>query len=233
MSTSNQIVAQAHVPLIYVGSEPRVDSRIIAQSLGNEHAHLIRLLTDHEADFEEFGIIRFENGEISGRGRPIRFALLNEDQCYLLLTYSRNSEKAREAKRALVHAFRQARDATTSHPSQDLSPLDLFRQMLTAYEAQQNRLELLEGSQVELEARFDDQPISAHSEKRNHIQRLVQELGAATGGGKNVGLAYRRYGAAFGLPGKFDMLKVSDYPAAVKLLEQWLQDAKRDYGLFN
>ena len=43
-------------------------------------------------------------------GRPVSFALLNEDQCCLLLTYSRNTPPARALKVGLVKAFREARE---------------------------------------------------------------------------------------------------------------------------
>ena len=39
----------------------------------------------------------------------MKFALLNEDQAYLLLTYSRNTARVRELKVRLVKAFRDAR----------------------------------------------------------------------------------------------------------------------------
>src|SRR5690606_5591455 len=44
-----------------------------------------------------------------GAGQPEKYALLNEDQAYLLLTYSRNTKRVRETKIALVQAFRRAR----------------------------------------------------------------------------------------------------------------------------
>lgn len=89
--------------------EPRVDSRLLAKYLGNQHQHVRELLTDYADDFRELGILRFETGEIRGRGQPERYVLLNEDQAYLLLTYSRNTKRARELKVRLVKAFREAR----------------------------------------------------------------------------------------------------------------------------
>lgn len=68
------------------------------------------MIKKYAADFRQFGILRFETGVISGRGQPEQFALLNEDQCYLLLTYSRNSAMVRALNINLVKAFREARD---------------------------------------------------------------------------------------------------------------------------
>ena len=97
--------------LCAVKSEPRIDSRLLAQHLGNQHQHVRELLTGYVDDFRELGILRFQTGEIRGRGQPERYALLNEDQAYLLLTYSRNTRRVRELKVRLVRAFREARQA--------------------------------------------------------------------------------------------------------------------------
>ncbi len=101
----------APLPLITKKAEARVDSRLLAQHLGNQHENVVQLLRDYRADFEELGILRFETGEITGRGQPAKFALLNEDQAYLLLAYSRNTAKVRALKVKLVLAFREARRA--------------------------------------------------------------------------------------------------------------------------
>src|ERR1700692_3214374 len=74
--------------------EMRVDSRVLAQHLGNTHKHVRESLTDYADDFAEFGVLRFETAKPpkgTDGGRPEQYALLNEDQCYLLLAYSRNS----------------------------------------------------------------------------------------------------------------------------------------------
>ena len=100
-----------NLPLVTKKAEARVDSRLLAQHLGNAHESVMRLLTDYRADFEAFGILRSEIREISGRGQPAKFALLNEDQAYLLLAYSRNTAKVRALKAKLVLAFGEARRA--------------------------------------------------------------------------------------------------------------------------
>ncbi|WP_175718781.1 Rha family transcriptional regulator [Burkholderia anthina] len=99
-------------------SEPRVDSRILAQHLENSHQHVRELLESYSSDFEALGVFRFETGKRargSLGGRPERYALLNEDQCYLLLTYSRNTDRVRALKLRLVIAFRDARSRQALH----------------------------------------------------------------------------------------------------------------------
>ncbi|MBB2977659.1 phage regulatory protein/antirepressor Ant [Paraburkholderia tropica] len=89
--------------------EMRADSRVIAIHLGNAHKSVRELIQTYQAHFEQFGILPFETAEIRGRGQPERFALLNEDQCYFLLTLVRNSDRVVDLKARLVAAFRDAR----------------------------------------------------------------------------------------------------------------------------
>lgn len=106
--------------------EARVDSRLLAEQLGNQHESTMKLLKEYRADFREFGILRFEIGEITGRGQPEQHALLNEDQCYLLLTYSRNTPRARVLKINLVKAFSEARNRASAV---DVQYLPLYHAM--------------------------------------------------------------------------------------------------------
>lgn len=112
-----------NIALTAYKGEPRVDSRLLAEQLGNQHENTYDLLKKYEADFREFGVLRFETGKPSAGsqgGRPVAFALLNEDQCYLLLTYSRNTPRARALKINLVKAFREARDRASVSDAQYL-----------------------------------------------------------------------------------------------------------------
>jgi phage regulator Rha-like protein len=108
------------IPLQVVRGEPVADTRVLAEQLGIQHASAFKLVNDYQSDFEQLGVLRFEIGKPAGPagGRPDRFALLNEDQSYLLLTFSRNTAKVRQLKVNLVKAFKQARiggKRTTTH----------------------------------------------------------------------------------------------------------------------
>ncbi|MBC7603757.1 MAG: Rha family transcriptional regulator [Ramlibacter sp.] len=92
--------------------EPRADSRVLARHLGLDHRNVFALVSDHRADFEELGVLRFQTAKpLAGSvgGRPERFALLAEDQAFLLLTYSRNTDRVRSLKVRLVKAFGEVR----------------------------------------------------------------------------------------------------------------------------
>ncbi|CAG4908311.1 Rha family transcriptional regulator [Paraburkholderia saeva] len=96
--------------------ESRVDSRVIAAHLGNAHKHVRELIEKHCTHFERFGVLRFETAKpLPGSigGRPERYALLPEDQCYFLLSLSQNTDRVVDLKARLVLAFREARDRRT------------------------------------------------------------------------------------------------------------------------
>jgi phage regulator Rha-like protein len=91
--------------------EARIDSRLIADHLGIKNRSLYALVKSHKADFEQLGILRFQNAVIKRRGQPEKYALLNEDQAYLFLAFSRNTKKVCTLKLALVKSFGEARRA--------------------------------------------------------------------------------------------------------------------------
>ena len=64
-------------------------SLIVAEGTGNDHASVMRLIRDNLADFEEFGRVGFEIQPFQTAGGVQRreFAILNEEQATLLLTY--------------------------------------------------------------------------------------------------------------------------------------------------
>lgn len=88
--------------------EARVDSRVLAEHLHNQHKNVLALLDKYRSNFEELGIFAFQTRK-SKRGLPERFALLNEDQSYLLLTLSGNTKHIVGLKVELVKAFSRFR----------------------------------------------------------------------------------------------------------------------------
>lgn len=88
-----------------------VDSRLVAQELGIEHESFVRTIGNYETLIEqEFGILRFEIGEIRGRGQPEKYYLLTEDQATFLMTLSRNTPEVVRCKINLVKAFSKAKE---------------------------------------------------------------------------------------------------------------------------
>lgn len=85
--------------------EPFTTSEVIAECAGVQHHTVTRLIQQHEKDFKEFGILRFEIEEIKGRGQPKKNYHLNEQQATLLMTYLKNTEQVRAFKKELVRQF--------------------------------------------------------------------------------------------------------------------------------
>lgn len=100
------------IVLIQSKGEARADSRVLAEQLGVKPKNTLGLIERYLSKFERFGVVPFETekpGAGSAGGRPERFALLNEDQCYFLLSLSRNNDRVVELKADLIMAFREAR----------------------------------------------------------------------------------------------------------------------------
>jgi len=100
----------------------------IADGTENEHASVIKLVRTYEGDLTEFGLVRFEIQPRSvGQhgGGDSEYAVLNEQQSTLLLTYMRNSEVVRAFKKRLVKQFWEMAEQLRSKP---LSQAQMFLQ---------------------------------------------------------------------------------------------------------
>ena len=115
--------------------ETRIDSRLVAQYLGIKPFNLVEQIKDHKTAFEQLGIIRFQTGLITKKGRPEKFALLNEDQAFLALTFRRNSPKIVSMKVGLVKAFSEARRAADIRKTEYLPQ---YRDLHNAIKAKSN-----------------------------------------------------------------------------------------------
>ena len=87
---------------------PFTTSEVIAEFAGVKHHAVQQLVTKHEADFKEFGVIAFEMRKPpagSKGGRPETVYHLTEEQATLLMTYLKNTPKVRAFKKKLVRQF--------------------------------------------------------------------------------------------------------------------------------
>ena len=104
----------APLPLVTKKAEARVDSRLLAQHLGNQHKAVIALVDRYASEFKGIGELPFQMEPLPS-GQRERFALLNEDQAYFLLSLSRNTPRVVALKAKLVMAFRETRRAAELH----------------------------------------------------------------------------------------------------------------------
>lgn len=142
------------------GGDPVTTTLVIAQGTNSDHRSVFRLVRTHQAKFEEFGVLRFEIAKITaGPGRPETYAVLNEYQASLLLTFMRNNEAVVDFKVQLIQAFRRMREElqqrhTPDEPS-DARELALQTQLLA------RRADALASALIATQDALDD-------EKRNH-----------------------------------------------------------------
>ena len=114
-SNASELVAtcalDTNLSLTTFKNESRVDSRLLAKHLGNQHRHVIALIKKFAEPFATFGKVFFEKApsSVSITGQRERFALLNGDQAFFLLTMSRNSDHVVDLKVKLIKAFSEAR----------------------------------------------------------------------------------------------------------------------------
>jgi phage antirepressor YoqD-like protein len=116
--------------------EAVASSLIIAEGVGNPHASVIRLIRDNIDDLREFGPIGFEIQKGSalpqgGYGKATEYALLNEGQATLLLTYMRNNDVVREFKKRLVKAFMELK---SGRAGPELTKLEILQMAIASEE---------------------------------------------------------------------------------------------------
>ena len=100
------------VRLTLIRDEPRVDSRVLAEQLSTQHKNSIELIHKYADKLRRLGHLPFQTEvgkRVQGGGKAKRFALLNEDQAFLVLALSRNTDCVVELKFDLVVAFGEAR----------------------------------------------------------------------------------------------------------------------------
>ncbi len=104
------------LPIVHItkDGEPRASTEMIAIGFRVDHPSVMRLLKRHLAKIERFGLVGFEiRPRSKGRhgGGDVEFAMLNERQTMLLLSFMRNTEKVSEFKVKLVEQFANMADA--------------------------------------------------------------------------------------------------------------------------
>ena len=112
------------ISIIYSANELRTDSRDLATLLDHRHRTIFESITKYNSELSELGIVPFQTERLKTDQlgeREHKFAMLNEDQCYFVLTLMRNNAHVVKAKLQLVKAFR---DARTQLANRDIARVD-------------------------------------------------------------------------------------------------------------
>lgn len=133
--------AQKKVELVHVNhGKVFTDSLVIAENCKLEHSSVIKIIRTYQADFEEFGILRFEIAKRKTQGRKTEYAKLNEDQATYLITLFRNNDVVRGFKKRLVKEFRKLINEINRIKSDRKQLLDDF---VAEYRIKKPRLQLV------------------------------------------------------------------------------------------
>ncbi|WP_288464049.1 Rha family transcriptional regulator [uncultured Pseudomonas sp.] len=162
---NHDFVARTEIVTVFDG-EAVTSTVTVARETDNEHASVIALVRKYQADFSEFGGVRFqiEPFETAGGAQSREIALLNEQQATLLLTYMRNTSIVRDFKKRLVKEFWRLAKAAPAQPA-DLSKLEILQMALESEKAR-----VLLTVQVEAQAKKIDHLENLFKEGMSHVQ---------------------------------------------------------------
>ena len=119
MSATTRKDVKAIQPLALTAAKdgPRIDSRVMAQSMGNTHRPTVALIDKYREPLERLDQVLFKKavGERKqGGGKAERVALLTEDQALFLLALSRNTIPVAMLT-AVNHVAALAMDGASDH----------------------------------------------------------------------------------------------------------------------
>ncbi len=106
-----------------IENEPRISHRVIAEQTENQAKSILDSITRNIADFEDFGMVRFEIVPIKNSKNRVneeKTYFLNEQQATLLMSYLRNNPIVKNFKKLLVKEFFRMRELLQTQNSQNL-----------------------------------------------------------------------------------------------------------------
>jgi phage antirepressor YoqD-like protein len=196
----SHFVARASIVSV-VDGEAVTTTGTIAHETGNEHASVIALVRKYQADFSEFGGVRFqiEPLETAGGMQSREIALMNEQQATLLLTYMRNTPVVREFKKRLVKEFWRLAHAKPAFDIASLSDPKVLLALLTDNVRKVVALEA-DNTELSLENHALEQKVCADAPKVEffdavtvtHETYSVAEAAKLIGTGQNRLMAFMR-----------------------------------------
>ena len=141
---------------------PVTSTLAIAEGTKVQHKNVLELVRAYLADLERFGEVAFETRnssfatndasvERSNQGRPTEYAILNERQSTLLISYMRNTKIVRDFKIRLVERFYEMAEQLKAQ-AKPLLPEEILVQQAQALLEQKREILRLEAQQQALEA---------------------------------------------------------------------------------
>ncbi|WP_430317112.1 Rha family transcriptional regulator [Pseudomonas sp. p1(2021b)] len=156
---------------------------VIASGTENEHASVIALVRKYQADFEEFGRVRFEIEpfETAGGMQSREVALLDEPQATLLLTFMRNTEIVRTFKKKLVREFWElVQERNRAKSSMPENYIEALEHLLASKRSEQLALDQRDEAvrtKAEIGTRREATAMATASAAVRRAQQLQEQLG--------------------------------------------------------
>lgn len=156
----------------------------IAKGTQNDHASVIKLARTYQSDLEEFGPVGFEIHVVTrpqGGGTPAEFAILNEPQATLLLTYMRNTEIVRAFKKKLVREFWElVQERSLAKSSMPENYIEALEHLLASKRSEKLALEQRDqaiATKAEIGSRREATAMATASAAVRKVMHLENELG--------------------------------------------------------
>ena len=159
----------------------------IAEGTLNDHASVIALARRYQADLEDFGLVRFEirPREVGQHGGgDTEYAILNEPQSTLLLTFMRNTDIVRAFKKKLVREFwEMVQQRNQRAPSLPADYIGALEHLLASKRAEQLAVEQRDqavATKAEIGSRREATAMATASAAVRQVQKLKDDLGLGT-----------------------------------------------------
>lgn len=159
----------------------------IAEGTLNDHASVITLTRKYQVDLEDFGLVRFEirPREVGQHGGgDTEYAILNEPQSTLLLTFMRNTDIVRAFKKKLVREFwEMVQQRNQRAPSLPADYIGALEHLLASKRAEQFAVEQRDqavATKAEIGSRREATAMATASAAVRQVQKLKDDLGLGT-----------------------------------------------------
>ena len=165
--------------VVLVNGSALTTTEAIATGTQVQHKNVLDLVRAYASDLMEFGDVAFES-RLNPQGSPTEYALLNEQQATLLITYMRNTDIVRSFKKRLVRDFWALRV-----PVQPAAPTtaSMFMQSAHIMLEMESRTAALEKQQIALTARLDEvvennvlKVCPQNAEPITHIRKRINKM---------------------------------------------------------
>ncbi|RJX81287.1 Rha family transcriptional regulator [Pseudomonas sp. LS-2] len=155
-------------------------SLAIADGCEVDHASVIKLVRTYQSDLGEFGEVGFEIRP-NPQGSPTEYALLNEQQSTLLLTYMRNTDIVRAFKKRLVREFwRMVQQRIRPTPALPSDYITALEHLLASKRSEQLAIDQRDhavATKAEIGSRREATAMAAASAAVRQVRKLEAALG--------------------------------------------------------